>query len=129
MHPHHAALFAFREVTKSRVDHSEAQQVLILKFELLHALERANYFQDRSRALQGELAELKTETSMRAREHQAYAARMNRQLTDGAREQARTQADAQQQIRAMRLEILSMDNQCQALDEICRSLLLTIEQA
>jgi hypothetical protein len=29
----------------------------------------------------------------------------------------------------MRLEILSMDNQCQTLDEICRSLLLTIEQA
>ena len=40
MHSHHAAFFAFREVTKSLVDLSEAQQVLILKFELLHALER-----------------------------------------------------------------------------------------
>jgi hypothetical protein len=129
MHPHHAAFFQFREVTSSLVKLPEAQQVLILKFELLHALERAHDFHGRVRARQGELANLKAETRLRTQEHQAACAQLNLELDDAARQLVRTRAESQQQIRAMRLEILSMENQCQALDEICRSLLLTIEQA
>jgi hypothetical protein len=129
MHYHHAAFFEFREATKSLSELSEAQQVMTLKFELFHALERATDAQNRTRALEVELAELKTETSLRSQEHQAFSAELHRQLAQRTHELASTKADSQQQLRALRLEILSMETQCQSLDEICRSLLLTIEHA
>jgi hypothetical protein len=79
--------------------------------------------------LEVELADLKTETLMRSREHQAFSAELHRQLTQRTHELASIKAEGQQQLHALRLEVLSMETQCQALDEICRSLLLTIEQA
>jgi len=129
MHNTHAAFFEFREVTKDLGELSEAQVVMTLKFELFHALERAHEHQNCSRSLQAELAELRAEASMRNREQQAFSAELHRQLTESARELAMVRADGQEQLRALRLEVLSMERQCQTLDEICRSLLVTIEQA
>jgi hypothetical protein len=129
MHHPNAAFLEFHELTRSLGDLSEAHQVMALKRSLLHALERAVQFQDRADMLEGEIDRLKAETSARAREHQAFSAELHRQLTEASRELATTKAEGQEQLRSLRLEVLSMEDQCHALDEICRSLLLTIEQA
>ena len=128
MHDHHAAFFEFREATKSLAELSEAQAIMILKFELFHALERAHAQQRRSRTLEAETDRLRAEIRARSQEHQALSADLYRQLTQKSRELQAARADSEQ-LRAMRLEILSMETQCQTLDDICRSLLLTIEQA
>jgi hypothetical protein len=129
MHSPHAAFFEFREATKDLGELSETQQIMTLKFELFHALERAQDHQNRTRSLQAELDELRAEASMRNREQQAFSAELHRQLTERSRELASVKADGQEQLHALRLEVLCMDRQCQALDQICRSLLVTIEQA
>jgi hypothetical protein len=128
MHDPHAAFFEFRQVTKSLADLSDAQAILTLKFELIHALERAHDQQSRSRSLQAEVDRLQSEIGARSQEHQAFAADLNRRLTLKDRELRAARVDSEQ-LRAMRLEILSMETQCQTLDDICRSLLLTIEHA
>jgi hypothetical protein len=129
MHAHHAAFFQFREITQSLTELSEAQQILRLKFELLRALERASDGQSRSRALEARIAELKAETQVRTQEHQAFAAEHHRQLREATRELARTQEEGAQKLTTMRMEILSIESQCEVLDDICRSLLRTIEEA
>src|SRR5690242_6548641 len=129
MHNPHAAFFEFRELTKDLGELSEAQTIMSLKFELFHALERAHEHQDRSRTLEAELGVLRAETSMRNREQQAFSAELHRQLTERARELAMVRADGQEQLRALRLEVLSMERQCETLDETCQSLLVLIEQA
>jgi hypothetical protein len=129
MHHPNAAFLEFHELTKSLGDLSETHQVMALKRSLLHALEHAIHLRDRTDTLEGELDRLKVETSARAREHQAFSVELHRQLTEASRELATTKAEGQEQLRALRLEVLAMEDQCHALDEICRALLLTIEQA
>jgi hypothetical protein len=129
MHPHHAAFFEFREVVQSLADVSETQQVLTLKFELLHALERANDSQQRARSLQVQLDKLNAQGSIRAREQQTFSAQIHRQLIEAIRELASAKADVEEHVCAMRLEILSMETRCEVLDEICHALIVTIERA
>ena len=129
MHPHHAAFLQFREVLHAAAPLSDAHQVLILEIELLHALERANCSQRRSRVLELELDRVRSPTAVRGREPHVPHAALERQLAEVRRELARSKADSQEQLRAMRLEVLAMELQCEALDEVCRSLLLTIERA
>ena len=59
MQPHHAAFFQFRDVLRSVTPLSEAHQILVLKIELLHALERASHSQRRSHILERELERLR----------------------------------------------------------------------
>ena len=66
---------------------------------------------------------------MRAREQQTFSAQIHRQLTEAIRELSSAKADAEEHVCAMRLEILSMETRCEVLDEICHSLLITIERA
>ena len=129
MHPNHDAFFKFCEVTRSLAKLSEAEQARLLKFELFHALERASHFQSRSRALEIELNRIKKQTGIRSQAQHAHCTELCQRLKGATRELANTRADSQRQLQAMRLEILSMENQCQALDELCRALVLTIEQA
>jgi hypothetical protein len=129
MHPNHDAFFQFCEVTRSLAKLSEAEQVRLLKFELLHALERASHCQSRSRALEIELSRSKKQTAIRTQAQHAHSTELCQRLMVATRELATTKTGSQQQLQAMRLEILSMENQCQTLDELCRALLLTIEQA
>ena len=79
-------------------------QVLMLQKELVRALQCAGRLRLRARAAERELC--------RAR-----------------RELARTEAKSRNQLDAMRLELLATEAQRRALDEVCRALLLTIEQA
>jgi hypothetical protein len=127
MHPNHAAFLQFREVVHAAAPLSDAHQVLVLQIALLHALERANRSQRRSRVL--ELDRLRSRTAIRNEEPHLHHAELERQLAEVRRELAKSKADGQEQLRAMRLEVLAMELQCEELDEVCRSLLLTIERA
>jgi len=123
MHSNHAAFLHFRDVLRSVAPLPEGHQILVLEIELLHALGRASESERRARALGRELERLRT--------HGPHAghADLEHELAEARRELARSKADGQEQLRAMRLEVLSMEAECLALDEVCRSLLVTIEQA
>ena len=129
MHPNRAAFFQFREITRPIGQCSAEHQILTLKIELLHALERANDVQGRSCVVQLEFDRLRADAVIRYQEQETRHAELQRRLIDTRRELARSKADAEEQLRAVRLEVLEREFQCQTLDEICRSLLLTIEQA
>jgi hypothetical protein len=129
MHSHRAAFSPFREVTRSLRTLSEAQQFLRLEFELLHALERASDVQSRSRALEVERHRRKAQTPMRGQQAEVPCAELDRRRTDTPRPLVRSKSDAKEQLSAMRLEVLAMQIQCEALDEVCGALLITMERA
>ena len=127
MHPHHAAYFQFRDVLRSVTPLPEAHQILVLKIELLHALERASHSQRRSHILERELERLRARGPLGS--GPPHVGDLVRELAEARRELARSKAVGQERLRAMQLEVLSMEVQCATLDEVCRSLLLTIERA
>jgi hypothetical protein len=104
MHPKRAPSLPSREVHHAAAPPTEDSEILMLQRELVHALECAGRLQRR-----------------------AYAA--ERELRQARRELVRNKADSREQLHATRLELLAMEAQCWALDEVCRALLLTIEQA
>jgi hypothetical protein len=93
-----------REVLHAAAASAAADPILRLEKELLHALQCAGRLRLRARAAE-------------------------RELRHARRELARTKADNRERLHAMRLELLATEAQCWALDEVCRALLLTIEQA
>jgi hypothetical protein len=129
MHPNHAAFLQFREVLHAVAPLSDAHQILVLTIELLHALEHAHRSQRRSRALELELDRLQPRTAIRSGEPHVHHAELERRLAEVRRALARGQADGQEQLCAMRLEVLAMEVQCEVLDQVCGSLLLTMERA
>jgi hypothetical protein len=104
MHPHRSALLDLQRATQSLSGLSDREQIMALKLELFHALERANDLQTRSIALETRVDEL---------------VRTTRELS----------SENTKELRKLRLEILAAETQCDALDELCRSLLLTLESA
>lgn len=120
--PPHAAFYDFREATQGLTELPEDEQVLILKYELFQALERAVDFQDRSRDVERQLEQAKAEAGARADEHRAFA-------THAARELVSVKVAYEEQLNTVHDAYLAMKRRCATLDEICRSLLLTIERA
>jgi predicted nucleic acid-binding Zn-ribbon protein len=115
MHPDRSALLDLQQATQSLSGLSDREQVMTLKHELVHAIERSSDFQSRSVALEIRVAEL---------EAQVHA------LDDAQDTLVRNlRIEHAKEIRKLRLERLATDVQCDALDELCRSLLLTIERA
>ncbi len=104
MHPNHVADRQFRESLHAVAAVAEGQRIVALQKELGRTLERAGQLERRGRVLERELR------------------RARRQL-------ARCKAGARHQRREMRIELLAAEARCWALEEICRSLVLTIEQA
>ena len=104
MHPTRPSSMQSPEVPHAAAPPAAADPILVLERELLHALQCAGRLQRRARAAE-------------------------RELRQARRELARGKADTREQLHGMRLELLAMEAQCWALDEICRALLLTIEQA
>ncbi len=128
MHPH-VPFFDFREVIRSIAGLSERQQITTLQFELLRALDRANEFRAHASGLEQRVAELTAENSVRTQEHSAFAARLNAELVHATRELAGANSEQEGRQRSLRLELVAAEAHCEALDEMCRSLLLIIEQA
>jgi hypothetical protein len=104
MHPNRSALLDLQRATQSLSGLSDREQIMALKLELFHALERANDHQTRCIALETRVDEL---------------VRTTRELS----------SENTKELRKLRLEILAAETQCDALDELCRSLLLTLESA
>ncbi len=104
MHPPRPPSLPSPEVLHAAASSAAADPILRLERELLHALQCAGRLRRRARAA-------------------------DREVRHARRELARSEADSREQLHAMRLELLATEAQCWALDEVCRALLLTIEQA
>jgi hypothetical protein len=104
MHTNHAPDSQFRETPHAVAPLAEGQRILVLQKKLSHALERGDQLERRGRTLERELR--------RAR-----------------RALAHSKAGARHQRREMRIELLAVEARCWALEEVCRALVLTIEQA
>jgi hypothetical protein len=104
MPPNEVPCTPFREALQAVAPIAEAHKIFVLQKELHQALERAQRLERRGRVVEREL--------VKARRHLA-----------------RSKAKGRRRLRAMRLEVLAVEAQCRALDEVCRALLLTIEEA
>lgn len=123
MHPSHSVFFQFWQVIRSLVGLSEAQQLLVLKRELLRALERAHDVQRRSRSVELDLERLKSLGAYSTRELRARFAELHLRLVDAERGRPSAKADRRRLLQATRLELLETVVHCQALDATCRVLL------
>jgi hypothetical protein len=104
MHPKRAPSLPSPDVHHAAAPPTEENEIRMLQRELVRALECAGRLQRRAHAAE-------------------------RELRHARRELACSKADSREQLHAMRLELLATEAQCWALDEVCRALLLTIEQA
>ena len=104
MHTNHAIDSQFREILHAVAPLAEGQRTVVLQKELRRALERAGHLERQRRA-------------------------MGRDLRQARRALARNKAGARHQRREMRIELLAVEARCWALEEVCRALVLTIEQA
>ncbi|HEV3189335.1 MAG TPA: hypothetical protein VGY54_02500 [Polyangiaceae bacterium] len=127
MHAPHPAFSDFHQVINSLEGLSERQQITTLKFELFHALQRANDYQSCCSELEQRIAELRSESAERVQQEDAI--RRNAELVDASSELARVKSDHAKRLWAIRLELVTAQSHCDALEEMCRSLLLTVEQA
>jgi predicted nucleic acid-binding Zn-ribbon protein len=125
----HVSFFDFREVIQSIDGLSERTQIATLKFELFHALDRANDLRAHASELEQRVAELTAENGARTQEHSAFAARLNTELVHATRALASAKSEQDKRVRSLRLELVAAEAHCAALDDMCRSLLIIIEEA
>jgi hypothetical protein len=125
----HSAFFLYREATKHLRSLSERQQVLTLKFELFHALQRGNDLQDRARALEIRVAQLEAPPSVREAALDAFARQLHADLVLKSGELDAAQRDREKETRQLRLALRAAETHCELLDELCHGLVATIERA
>ena len=129
MHPPDAAFFDFHHIVHALAGLSERQQVTSLKFELFVALQRAGDFRAHGLELERTIAELRTERAIRDREHAALTSQLRAECARTARELERLVNDREKRVRILRLELVAAELLCEALEETCRALVITLEQA
>jgi hypothetical protein len=125
----HSAFCQYREATKHLPQLSERQQILTLKFELFHALQRGNDMQNRARDLETRVAQLETPASEREAMLDAFARQLHADLTGKSGELEAAQRDREKETRQLRLALRAAETHCELLDELCHDLLATIERA
>jgi hypothetical protein len=123
----HSAMHLYREATKHLRVLSERQQILTLKFELFHALQRGNDFQDRSRALEIRIARL--EAAERETVLDEFARKLHADLQDKTMELENAQREHDKEARDLRLALQDSSLRCVLLDELCGDLVATLERA
>ncbi len=128
MRTQQSVIFEFRQLTKFLIEMSERQQVTTLKFELFHALERAHDFQDRSRAAERRIAELEAQISDPDGAKGALVKHLRGEVVRVWSELVEARSQHESEIRSLRVELTAAETLCEALDELCRSLLVTFEQ-
>ncbi len=127
MHPSHAA-FRFWQIVRSVAGLSEAQQILLLKCELLRALVRGHHFQTRCRALELDFERLKSLGAYSRLELRARFAELHHRLVDAERGRPGAEADRRRLLHDTQLELLETAVHCQALNATCRVLLRRMER-
>ncbi len=128
MHPSHAALFRFWQIVRSVIGLSEAQQVVVLKCELLRALVRGHDFQRRCRTLELDRERLKSLGAYSRRALRARFAELHHRLVDAERGRPSAEADRRRRLHDTRLELLETVVHCHALDATCRMLLRRMDR-
>jgi hypothetical protein len=102
-------IVAYRHATKDLRRLPERQQILSLKYELFHALERAHDFQDRTQALELDVARLAVQTDRLAEPAES--------------------SRAVDELSKLRLALATSEQQRESLETLCRSLLGVIDDA
>jgi mRNA-degrading endonuclease toxin of MazEF toxin-antitoxin module len=122
-------LVRFYEVLHSVASLPEAQQMAVFQRELRDAFEREARLQRQCVALGRDLIRARTRAIVGA--HRTYVRRadLGHELSRARRDLARTKVEAEEEIQALRVEVLRVEHRYRSLDEVCRALLLTIEQA
>ena len=116
------ALSAFRTAIEGLSEHSAHGQIVALNCELLRACVRAAESQERSLTLERRLDAARADAEVRAFEQQAMAER-------SMRERDAMKSDYEERLRVLRSAHADMRDRCASLEELCRSLLITLEQA
>jgi hypothetical protein len=129
MHPHRSALLDLQQATKSLSELSLPQQILTLKLELFHALNRASDLHDRNIELQTSVAELEALLSKNDGIEDAFARELHADLVARTLELSTVRAEHSRELSKLRLERSAMRTELDALDSLCHSLILTIENA
>jgi hypothetical protein len=125
----HSALFQYRQATKHLPQLSERQQILTLKFELFHALQRGNDLQDRARCLESRVTQLEVPVSEREAVLDAFAKKLHTDLAQKAGELDAAGREHDKETRQLRLALRAAETHCELLDELCHDLVATLEKA
>jgi hypothetical protein len=125
----HSAFSQYSEATKHLPQLSQRQQILTLKFELFHALQRGNDLQDRARDLEIRVAQLEAPASEREAMLDAFAKQLHADLAKKSGELEGAQREREKETRDLRLALRASETLCELLDELCHALLATIERA
>jgi len=129
MHSHHAAFFDFHQIVKAIDGLSERQQITTLKVELFHAIERGTDFRVRSCELEDRIAELQGKLDARDDEHKSLVNRLTAQFAQAIDEFSALRTKMEKRLWGLRVALAGAQARCDALEQTCQSLLLTIEQA
>jgi truncated hemoglobin YjbI len=109
-------------VTHGLRELSADSQILLLELELFQALRRAAEADDRNRHLEHKLDEARGAIELYAEQHRERSAR-------AARDRESIKDAYERELRLLQEAYAAVKERCRALDEVCRSLLLTIERA
>ena len=129
MHSHHAVFSDFHQIVKAMDGLSERQQITTLKVELFHAIERGTDFRARSCELEDRIAELQGKLDARDDEHKSLVNRLTAQFAQAIDEFSALGAKMEKRLWGLRVALAGAQARCDALEQTCQSLLLTIEQA
>ena len=129
MHPYRSALLNLRQATESLPELSLPQQILTLKLELFHALNRVCEVHDRNIALEERVAELEGALNTKEGIDDAFARELHAELVAKTLELSSARTEHARELDKLLLERAAMQTELGALDALCHSLILTIESA
>lgn len=118
MHQEHDAFLEFRKTLKALAHAAAPDQLHALKYILLRALFRGSDFRERGDALQQQLDRVRAERTSRAWEYEKHTTNLRRLLEERSAELAVAKGD-----------VASLQARCRAMEDLCRSLVRTIESA
>jgi truncated hemoglobin YjbI len=118
----HDVFAHFRSVTNGLGELPADSQILLLELELFQALRRAADADDRNRHLERKLDEARGAIELYAEQHRERSAR-------AARDRESIKDAYERELRLLQEAYAAVKERCRALDDVCRSLLLTIERA
>jgi hypothetical protein len=124
-----SAASQYRQAVHHLAQLPASQQILALKYELFHALQRGNDLQDRARDLEVRVAQLEGPPSDREAMLDAFAQTLHEALGERATELETARRDYERDTRQLRLALHAAETHCELLDELCHNLVATIERA
>jgi hypothetical protein len=112
----------FRNVIEGLGDLSAGSRILALEFELFQAMKRAVDADDRCGRLERKLDDARIRADV-------YAERVRELCVRAAGDRASIKAFYERELRLLQEAYAAVKQRCRTLDDVCRSLLLTIETA